>query len=548
MTSRLTFPNRHPVLCVFIVVIVCLLPIMLERDFTPSNELRYLSISNEAISQGETFAFTNHGIPYADKPPLFIWLIMLSRLLFGDYYPLALYLLSFIPACIIVYEMDKWLQIAGINLNSKDRVASAGMLLTTVIFLGPAVFLRMDMMMCMFIVLALLTFYKMYEGIGNRKSQSWMLPIWIFLALFTKGPVGLLVPVLSAVVFLLIRKEGREIGHYLGWKQWGVMFGLFALWMLGTYLDGGKAYIDNLLIHQTVGRAVNSFHHNRPFWFYFACIWMCLAPYCLVNIPVFFASVFGHRKDSQKRSDIEIFFCTIIAVTFILLSLFSSKIPIYLMPLVPFAVYLLPIYLSRKDWKPWMSWTLGIPICLLFVVSAGLIVALTGFKSEPHVAMLMGQIPFISSRLIMFALGTLALGTLISLLNLIIKGDWSTAVIYLVLAAFLGTYSASFEMDKVNDYVGYRNVCDIVPQNSHVVTLLMTRAENMDVYLGRQITDYHKNVTDFMQKEVNGKTTFGTTTLIVSTHKATRYPVLENFLMDPDLVVNHVGPYTVVTF
>ena len=67
---------------VFVFCAVCLLPMMAMRDFTPSNELRYLSIADEAIANGHLFAFYNHGIPYADKPPLYFWIVMLCRLLF----------------------------------------------------------------------------------------------------------------------------------------------------------------------------------------------------------------------------------------------------------------------------------------------------------------------------------------------------------------------------------------------------------------------------------------------------------------------------------
>ena len=43
-----------------------MVPVMVLRDFTPDNELRYLSIADEALRQHTYFAFTNHGVPYAD--------------------------------------------------------------------------------------------------------------------------------------------------------------------------------------------------------------------------------------------------------------------------------------------------------------------------------------------------------------------------------------------------------------------------------------------------------------------------------------------------
>ena len=54
---------------IFVIMLLALLPIMLLRDFTPDNELRYLSIADEALRNHTFFAFTNHGVAYADKPP-----------------------------------------------------------------------------------------------------------------------------------------------------------------------------------------------------------------------------------------------------------------------------------------------------------------------------------------------------------------------------------------------------------------------------------------------------------------------------------------------
>jgi len=51
--------------------LLALLPMMIGRDFTPDNELRYLSIVDEALRNGTLFAFTNQGEIYADKPPLY---------------------------------------------------------------------------------------------------------------------------------------------------------------------------------------------------------------------------------------------------------------------------------------------------------------------------------------------------------------------------------------------------------------------------------------------------------------------------------------------
>lgn len=75
--------GQKKVLCFYLLVLVALLPLMCLRDFTPANELRYLSIADEALREGHWFAFTYHGAIYADKPPLYLWLLMLCRVIFG---------------------------------------------------------------------------------------------------------------------------------------------------------------------------------------------------------------------------------------------------------------------------------------------------------------------------------------------------------------------------------------------------------------------------------------------------------------------------------
>ena len=102
--------------------------------------------------------------------------------------------------------------------------------------------------------------------------------------LHMRHAVGLLVPPVSILVFLLVKREWRDIPRYLGWKTWGVIAGLCLIWFTGVFIDGGVSYLDNLLFKQTVGRAVNAFTHSRPFWFYAVAILWCIAPYTILLI------------------------------------------------------------------------------------------------------------------------------------------------------------------------------------------------------------------------------------------------------------------------
>ena len=134
----------------FIFIVVALLPVLILRDYTPDNELRYLSIVDEAMENGTFFTFYNQGEIYADKPPLYFWLIMLGKYLLGGHYMWFLSLFSLIPAFVITKVMDKWI---SAEVNETSRLTGMWMMMSCGLFTGMAVVLRMDMLMCMFITL-----------------------------------------------------------------------------------------------------------------------------------------------------------------------------------------------------------------------------------------------------------------------------------------------------------------------------------------------------------------------------------------------------------
>lgn len=554
------FLTKHPLLAVFLFTIICLIPEMLMRDFTPSNELRYLSIADEALAGGNFFAFFNHGAAYADKPPLYLWIVMLCKTLTGGHSVFALTLFSILPAFVIVWLMDKWVMSKA---SVADRMAMAMMLLTCVMFLGTAVVIRMDMLMCMFIVLALFTFWRMYElridgepDGGDAvvyKKCSWLLPVWIFMALFTKGPVGLLVPPVSIAVFLIVKRKWRDIGNYLGLKTWGVIAALCAIWFTCVFFDGGMEYLDNLLFKQTMGRAVKAFTHSRPFWFYAVAILWCIAPYTFILVGSLVESVWPSGKNKAEipaesvRSDLEIFFLCIIGSTFVMLSSFSSKLPVYLVPMFPFVVYLFPLVSSRKGTRRWLVWAIAVPAAIMSLAALVSMLVLAGIVNVNALVPELYEYNFAFSGATKIAAALLFIGNLLALWFLFRRRQWNLPVFMMGASLLLMIYAASGVLVKANPYMGYREVCQDVPEGTEVVTLFVHRPENMDVYLGRQIIDYEKNVDAFL-RDASDSTALGgkTFTLVTTTERLDGNDALRDFVYSSG-TVTYSGPYCVVT-
>ena len=535
---------------VFVFCAVCLLPMMAMRDFTPSNELRYLSIADEAIANGHLFAFYNHGIPYADKPPLYFWIVMLCRLLFGHHSCLALSMFSLIPAFAIVGIMDRWVMKGKSAMN---RMSVAGMTLTCVMFLGTMVVLRMDMLMCLFIVLALWTFYRMYTGEGSRRQDSLTLPLWIFLALFTKGPVGLLMPPLAIAVFLAVKRDWKGFRKYLGLKTWGIIAALSAVWLTCVWLEGGLEYINNLLFKQTVGRAVNAFTHARPFWFYLVTILWCLAPYTLLLIGSFMASLLPVRKaGAEKVSDLEILFlCTIIS-TAAMLSSFSSKLPIYLVPVFPFCVYLFPIVLDRIGERGWMRWSVGIFQILLLCAGIATLLFLSGSVTIPAAACLLDEYSFVREAPVVNAVILLTLANAMGTWFLIKRKSVNIPALLLSAGLFLAAFSASAVLRDLNPYIGYGSIYSRVPEGTDVATIFLHRPENIDVYTGRQITDFGDDPAKLSEAvkahiELTGENVGSgrPLTIITRTSRMETTPELQKLFSEGTVI--YAGPYCLTT-
>jgi len=510
---------------IYLLWFIALLPMMILRDFTPNNELRYLSIVDEALHNGNIFTFTNQGEIYADKPPLYFWLMMLGKLILGEHRMWFYALLSFIPALVIVTTMTKWIR----RENGENETTAPLMLITAGLFTGVTLVVRMDMLMNMFIVLSLYTFYKIYRGEG-RKRDSWLFPVYVFLALFSKGPLGILIPFISTMLFLLYQRKQSDMKKYWGWKSLLVILSGCVIWFTGVYLEGGNAYLNNLLVHQTVDRGINSFHHKEPFYYYAISVWYSLAPWSLLAIGLLITGLFKKRI----HSSLERFFAIIILSTLVLLSLISSKLAIYSLPVIPFIIYLSALLLNKLNpQNRWIVISVAIPAVVLLLALPAIIYL--GSTDEMH---------YLSIPSVYAGAGILTITGLLIIYYLYRKRDTVLSINILALGFLLAVFVAGWSMPQLNSYTGWNNLCVKAKELSEERRIAdywvyhIARAENMDVYLGKDIIKADKD--DIMKQPI--------------TNKLLMLPT-KNIINDPEILAviqnreqYQIGKYTIVIF
>lgn len=454
-----------------------LIPVFVSRDYNPVNELKYISIADEALRNGTWFTFYNHGEMYADKPPLYFWFVMLSKLATGNHYMWLIGLLSLLPSFGIMAVMDRWMKNEGKIFNP---VVANLMLLTTAMFLGATIIVRMDMLMGFFVVLSLYKFYAIYKG-KHTAADKYLLSLYLFLALFAKGAMGLAIPVVSIVVFLAMKKQIRTIGRYLGWRQLLLLSGLCILWFTFVYAEGGREYLNNLVFHQTLDRGINSFHHKGPFWFYILRMLFTFAPWSLLFIVLVWRGIRG----KMLNDDMERFFLTIICSTVAMLSVISSKLDIYLLPVYPFVVYLCSILLAKDADNAGVRIAIGIPAALLILALPAAVVLMDiapGLRDHS---------PFIyGGAAILAAGGVTAIAMLFR--EQVLKAVGAVCV---GIVGFL--FVGSFAMPSINKYIGFgemaKSTAEVLNEDENVgfAYYKFDVASNMDVYLNCTVREVY---------------------------------------------------------
>lgn len=471
---------------VFPLVVVLCLPLLLLRDFTPDNELRYLSIADEALRNGTLFTFSNHGVPYADKPPLYLWLLMLCRWLCGGWQMWVLGLLSLLPTLITVAVMAQWV---GERLTREHRLTAMAVLLTSALFTGAAVIVRMDALMTMFIVLSVRTFYNMYKERGNRRKQRIVFPLYIFLALFTKGPLGIIIPLMGITLFLLMRRELKRWTEFFGIATWGALLLLCTLWFTAVYIEGGSSYLSNLLFHQTMDRAVNAFHHKRPLWYYCVAVLYSVAPWTLLLAGIIGACV----RQRLFKSDVESLFLAMTVATFVVLTCISSKLAIYLLPMLPFTVYLAMMRLCDFEHTLWARLSVALPV-VIFAVALPVTLVITSQE----------QFACYRCAGVVAAAAVLSVAGALACVMLLKQKPLAQPILTTAFGLGLAVFTVGLSARHINPTLGYGSVC-------REATLISTE-RNIPILVDKNIknaTDMNVYLSDFKVVNVDSINQYG---------------------------------------
>lgn len=344
-----------------------------RRGHWEPDEARFVYVAREMAETHSFIVPRRNGETYTHKPPLMMWLIQAGESLFGE--PFGSRLPTFIGAFLSVLA---FFSIAS-RLTGR-RVAAYAVIVacTSVQFwtvLGRG---QIDALLTGLVLSSAALFLSCHGKVATAK----ILPAFLCagLAIFAKGPVGLVLPVLIVAAIRIPQRDGRF--PELSPAQWCLGFAVAllvpALWLAASALAGAPAsYFREILFSQNVSRAAGGYGHRQPFWYLLAHFPAGFLPWTLL-LPAAVPALW-------KRNRTLVVQCALWVVFVILFfSIPVSKRTVYILAAFPGAALLVAAGADALHEARWYRRTvaaavIGLPLFLLF---AGLYLLLFGMEAR----------------------------------------------------------------------------------------------------------------------------------------------------------------------
>lgn len=342
--------NRIYIL-LLLTICAAFLPALVLRDFNPLNELNYLGIAQESLERGTLFAFYQDGVPYSDKPPLYLWICMAAVLIAGKYAMPVVLLGSLLPFIYLIALLDRYL---AYEFRHQERLLIMLGMCSVLVMDVCAMLGRMDMLFSMFMLLSYVKIVKRYsliqgQGVDEKRTKfgNLSIPFLLFVAIFVKGPYGLLFPLASTVLMLAFNRDLKSFFALIRPHYFILVLLLVLLWAVCVYIDGGAAYLEELFFEQSAKRlgALEGVRivHQEPFYFFFKI-------FLVMTLPIGLCFVYFALRQLylRERLELKISAClSFVLVAVLILSIPKSKLEIYLLPAIPMAYFY--VILSYRD-------------------------------------------------------------------------------------------------------------------------------------------------------------------------------------------------------
>lgn len=311
------------------------------RDLWYSDEIRHADAFRSMLHGGSWFVLHMNGEIYPDKPPLYFWFLRGLYELLQQEGPLLYFGAAALSGLLFLWA-SIFLGRFVARVDARTMLASGILLVCGCFFMGLLHYARMDLLFSTLVVCSYAAFYHAWI---RPQSISCMLLAFMFgaLAVLTKGPLGLALPLAASILFLFWR------GTPLRLFRWDTLLGLLVgAVIIGSWagaasleLGGHEQFVDLYITKQTLNRVFDAFHHQQPWYYYLLALPLMVLPWTLLLLALPWLAPFGKKwwqglaaSRKPEGEGLGYMWCIVLSAL-ALLSAISGKLLIYFLPALP---------------------------------------------------------------------------------------------------------------------------------------------------------------------------------------------------------------------
>ena len=313
------------------------------RPLYKPDEGRYGEIPREMVASGDWLTPRLNGFKYFEKPPLQYWATAAAFTVFGinDW---AARLWTGLAALAGV-----WMAFAaGNRLFGRPAGAfAAAILASSPLYVLLGQINTLDMSVSLFLSAAVFAFSLAQGESELRARRRWMLAFWAACAgaVLSKGLIGIVLPVAAVGLYVLVRRDWALLLRLELLRGGLLFFALTAPWFVAVSLANPEfAYF--FFVQEHWLRFTTKMHHrSEPAWFFLPVLAVGAWPWLLAIAGGWIESL---RPPPGRAFSAALFLALWALVVLGFFSASGSKLPPYILPLVPALAVLAGSFLARR--------------------------------------------------------------------------------------------------------------------------------------------------------------------------------------------------------
>ncbi len=328
---------NNPKLRYFVLLVAVLMPLcwlgISNHGFWGTDEPRVAEIGREMALTANWAVPTLNQKPFLEQPPLYYAALAVTFKIFGASdrvarVPSALFSMGGAIALFFLTTMI---------LGPRAGFYSAFIMATSFEYFQIGHWVLVDSALTCFVITAMALFMAGYSS-GSKKKKLFFYCLFYFsctLAFYSKGFIGVVIPGLGIVTFLLFDRNLKELFRMHLWLGLLIFSALVLPWFLALWRQGGAEYLKVVLVENHLNRFIRPgmLGHAQPFYFYFSDFPPGFLPWIILILPVLYRS-FSKVRELPETSRRGLLFAKCWFFSgFVFLSLASGKRLLYTLPI-----------------------------------------------------------------------------------------------------------------------------------------------------------------------------------------------------------------------